>query len=314
MGVLSGFDRIRFRGTIRWLATEVGMMRFLWVIQMKLKDFRAYAQTLTEQTRRTVEQLAQSAGRPVRYLNLPGVSKEDVARRIAEQDGVREGLICVLTNVEPCFSYEIHRNAQTKHLELRRGWLKCLHQYLYFIDPVLGFGHLRLQTWFPFTIHVCVNGREWLCRDLDRAGVGYVRRDNCLVAVEDVAVAQQLLNAQVRANWQGLLNRLAGWAFPVHRRMLNGAPLHYYWSADDTEWATDLMFGSRRRLARLYPHLLHHALHTFSSGEVLRFLGRRTTLAGQPYGQFTGEVLTGRWSSPIAPSAARGSARSPIWG
>lgn len=292
MGVLSGFDRIRFRGSIRWLATEVGMMRFLWAIQRKLKDFVSYSQDLTAQTRQTVEQLAKSAGRPVRYLNLPGVSKEDVARRIAEQDGVREGLICVLTNVEPCFSYQVRSNGQTKHLDLQRGWLKCLHQYLYFIDPVLGFGHLRLQTWFPFTIHVCINGREWLCRELDRAGVGYVRRDNCLIAVEDVALAQQLLNAQVRADWQGLLNRLAAWAFPLHRRMLNGDPLNYYWSADDTEWATDVMFRSRRRLARLYPHLLHHALHTFSSGEVLRFLGRKTTLAGQPYGQFTGEVLS----------------------
>ena len=59
------------------------MMRFLWAIQMKLKDFRAYAQALTVETRQTVEQLAHAAGRPVPYLNVPGLSKEDVARDIA---------------------------------------------------------------------------------------------------------------------------------------------------------------------------------------------------------------------------------------
>ena len=72
MGVLSGFDRIRCRGTLRWLATEMAMMRFLWAIQMKLKDFRAYARALTVETRQTGEQLAHAAGRPVRYLNVPG--------------------------------------------------------------------------------------------------------------------------------------------------------------------------------------------------------------------------------------------------
>jgi hypothetical protein len=32
MGVLSGFDRIRFRGTLRWLATVPGLRRFLWAV------------------------------------------------------------------------------------------------------------------------------------------------------------------------------------------------------------------------------------------------------------------------------------------
>lgn len=36
--------------------------------------------------------------------------------------------------------------------------------------------HLRLQTWFPFTVHVCVNGREWLAQQLRGEGIGYVQR------------------------------------------------------------------------------------------------------------------------------------------
>ena len=41
MGALSGFDRIRFRGTQRWLANVRGMMGFLWRVQVKLKEFKA---------------------------------------------------------------------------------------------------------------------------------------------------------------------------------------------------------------------------------------------------------------------------------
>ena len=292
MGALSGFDRIRFRGTQRWLANVRGMMGFLWRVQVKLKEFKAYSMKLTGEIRSTVASLAADAGRPVEYLNHPGVSKEVRARQIARTDGITEGLICVLESVDPCFSYEVGPNRQSKQLELRRKLMKCKHHYLYFVHPQLGFGHLRLQPWFPFTMHVCINGREWLCRELDRAGVGYVRRDNCLVAVEDVPRAPQLLWRQAQADWQTLFGQLTGWAFPAHRTLLCGEPLDYDWSADETEWATDVMFRSSERLDRLYPQLLRHGMQTFSSAEVLRFLGRRTTASGAVHRNFAGEVLS----------------------
>ena len=72
------------------------------------------------------------------------------------------------------------------------------------LDPVLGLCHVRIQSWLPFNVHVCVNGREWLCRPLRAAGVGFTRQDNCLVDVADVEAAQGLLNAQP---WAGGLEK-----------------------------------------------------------------------------------------------------------
>jgi hypothetical protein len=37
----------------------------------------------------------------------------------------------------------------------------------------------RLQTWFPFNIQICLNGREWLARAMDREGLRYEKRENC---------------------------------------------------------------------------------------------------------------------------------------
>ena len=51
-----------------------------------------------------------------------------------------------------------------KRLELVGEPRKCLHLYHYLIHPLFGFMHLRLQTWFPFSLQVCLNGREWLAR------------------------------------------------------------------------------------------------------------------------------------------------------
>jgi hypothetical protein len=111
---------------------------------------------------------------------------------------VKEGLICVLTCTEPCYSYRIGRNREKRELELHGERLKCLHHYFYFLHPQLGFLHLRLQTWFPLTIHVCLNGREWLARQMDMAG--YVQRDNCFVQLADVEQAQAWCNDQLRVH------------------------------------------------------------------------------------------------------------------
>ena len=48
-GVLSGFDRLVLRGTIRTLAFTNGLMRLLWERQVLLKNFGDYANGLTTQ-------------------------------------------------------------------------------------------------------------------------------------------------------------------------------------------------------------------------------------------------------------------------
>lgn len=70
------------------------------------------------------------------------------------------------------------------------AWVLVLH------PSGVGLCHIRIQSWLPFTVPVCVNGREWLCRELAEAGIGFRRRDHCLIQVDDQAVAQKLLDAQ----------------------------------------------------------------------------------------------------------------------
>src|SRR3990167_5100887 len=139
---------------------------------------------------------AQRQGRPIVYLNSSQLSKEDEARRIAERDHIHQGLICVLKCVEPCWTYEVHRNRAAKKLELRGKQGKCSFLYHYLQHPEFGFMHIRLQTWYPFAMQVCLNGREWLAQQLEREGLSYQRRDNKFLALEDFARAQALLDQQ----------------------------------------------------------------------------------------------------------------------
>lgn len=277
-GVLSGWDRVRFRGTLRWLANVDGLGAYLWLAKVLLKDFRGWAQSLTERVREATEVLANTAGRPIRYLASSQQRKEDLACEIAAADGIREGLICVLTCVEPCLTFRVGPNAQTKRLELRPLEGKCLHHYFYVQHPQLGLMHLRLQTWLPFTIHVCLNGRLWLAQQLQHKGIAYEQRDNCFVDVADLHQAQRLLDRQLRTCWDRLLNGLVRQWHPTHADLFT-IPQDYYWSADETEWASDVLFCSPQSLATIYPRLVRHAITSFGCGDVLRFLGRRGSVA-----------------------------------
>lgn len=292
IGSLNGFDRLRFRGTKRLLSAAGGMFNFLWQKQVLLKDFKSYVMSVTERIRQATLRLAAEAGLAVEYLASAAWSKEDIARRMAAQRNVREGLICVLSCVECCRSYEIRRNPENEELELRNVPSKCLHYYHYFLHPTLGFMHVRFQTWFPFTMYVCLNGREWLARQMDAAGLGYVRRNNCFVALADVPAAQRLMDHQLKTDWRAMLDALAAKVNPVEGQIFGAHPVPYYWSADETEWASDILFKSPERLAALYPRLIRHGMQNLCSADVMRFLGRPAPSDNRIRGRFAGAVIT----------------------
>jgi hypothetical protein len=292
LGVLQGFDRIRFRGTRRFLANVNGMLGYLWQRQVLLKDFKAFAADLTAQVRQAAEQVAIRQKRPVVYLHNSQMDKEAWAREVADKDNIRQGLIGVLKSVECCWSYQVGPNRAKKRLELRGGSMKCLHYYHYFRHADVGLAYVRLQTWFPFTVHIGMNGREWLARHMDHVGLSYRQRDNCFPWIKDWTRAQTLLDRQLQTDWPALLNGLLQQANPA-LAIVDPHPTPYYWSMDEGEWASDLAFTSSQTLAELSPRLFRHAWLNFDSADVMRFLGRvGITQSGRPDGHFKGEVVS----------------------
>jgi hypothetical protein len=272
------------------LANAAGMFGFLCYTGHLLKDFGAYALGLSRKVRAASLERAQAAGRPVVHLNSPSLSKEQLATDLAREQGITRGLIAIYTAVESCQSYDIQSNRQSGHLELVPRYRKCQHLYHYQIHPVFGFMHARLQTWLPFNLTVNVNGREWLSRQMDAAGTGYRRADNCFTAVEDPAAAQALLDRQVHFDFAGELARLAAVVNPALGSIVGGYDIPYYWSLDQSEWATDFLFRRREDLARLYPGLVRHGIESLGSRDVMRFLGRRVERGITP--RFAGEVVS----------------------
>lgn len=286
--ILNGFDRLVFRGTLLPLVMERGMHTLLARVGVRLLDFKAYALATSEQVKDAALQEAIAQHRPVRYLQSAQTDKEALARRLLAEHPLDRGLICAFRTVEPCMSFEYHRSANPAERGLRLRPRKCLHIYKYYLHPVFGFIHARLQTWFPFNVQICLNGREWLARQLAVKGrTDFERHDNCFTALGNPALAQRLMDQQLTIGWKRVLDAIASALNPRHRRIFAAWPLTYYWSAYQSEWATDLLFRNPGALAAIYPALVRHAMLHFHSLDVMRFLGRKGL-----HGRFEGELTS----------------------
>jgi hypothetical protein len=270
-GVLSGFDRLVFRGKLRQLYSKEGMHCYLDANHVLRKDFKAHAKAVTARVLQASLAKALQAERH-EYLNSSRISKDEHARATAARHGVKEGLVCVLQCVEPCWTFDLKSRDGQLIVQGEPG--KCSHLYHYFVHPQCGWMYVRLQTWFPFEIQVYLNGREWLAQQMDREGMKYRRSDNKFLWVEDWQRAQQLLDQQLRTNWPRLLDALQRQAHPLHPGHLGRLPVAYNWTVHQSEWATDVAFRSEADLERHYDRWVQHAFLNFDSAQVMRFLGR----------------------------------------
>src|SRR5947209_4065860 len=290
-GILSGFDRMRFLGSFRTLQDARGMAGYLARAGVLLKGFSDYAEQLTERVREQARAMAAAAGLEVEYLTRSTERKQELAQEAVRRRGGQEGLVSVYSCVEPCRTFGVQRDARLRQLVLKVRQSKCLHFYFYFLHPRYGLLHLRVQTWFPFTVTVCLNGRQWLAQQLKEAGIGFVQQGNCFTQIADMAAAQRLCDQQLETDWTQLLDGLLAQCHPLAGEI--GAPIGQssYWGLKESEYATDVLFHSPAELAALYPRFLHHALEHFGRQDVLRFLGSQST-ARTVHGNFKGELYS----------------------
>src|SRR4029077_166232 len=194
------------------------------------------------------------SGRPFLYLN-DRQRKEDLVRGLAANDGITEVPVCVLRAVEPCQSFKVVPGEGRPRLV--NAPRKCLCFYFYFLDREFGLMHVRIQSWFPLTIQVCLNGHEWLARKLDRHGIKYRKHDNVFLWISDCVRAQKFPDRFEKKNWPRVLEALARRVNPLLKDLLAG--MEYYWVMDQAEYATDVMFPSTEALQGLYQQFLKHA-------------------------------------------------------
>jgi hypothetical protein len=289
VAVLSCFDRVIFKGHLP-IANASALEAFVdHVLKIRRADFMSFAQQQSQTLVDHAKRLAQQAGAEFRFLQ--GAHRKDqLVDAILRQRPISEGLVCVLCCMECCGSFKLISGKDRPRLVNARRQQRVL--YFYYLDPMLGLIYIRLQSWFPFTVQVYVNGHSYLAQQLLQRRLGFTQQDNAFTTLDDPKAAQRLADSFIRQNWPKILNRLVRQVNPLMNEPWFRR-LSYYWVVDQAEYSTDVIFTSREALADLYPRLLDHAAVNFSAKDILTFLGRRF------HPRFDGEVLThcqkGRW-------------------
>jgi hypothetical protein len=271
VGTLHCFDRVLFKGHLP-LASVEELERFVdYVLKVRRADFAEtiapqYSDGLVEHAKR----FARKRGRTYLYRN-GSFRKDEWAQQLLREQRIDGGLIGILCCQETCNSFQLGYGEQRPCFLARPRQQRVL--YYYFLDPQFGLMHVRLQTWFPFTLQIYVNGHDWLAQQLVRLGTGFVQQHNAFTQLDAPARAQRQADRFAHLDWPKILQRFAHQVNPLLRKELSCYRVR--WVVDQAEFATDLLFKSGSALAGLYQKLLQYATVTFTPKDILGFLGRK---------------------------------------
>lgn len=291
-GCITGFDRIVFKGYILPLMIARGAMDFCRSNGILNKNYKKWMMEQTACLVKTVDEYAkENCGEGIIPIPSWRIRKEELAHKKQQTKQIQKGLIGVWSCQEMAPSFRAHYCSDSGYPQLKRYQTRCKHLYFYFDHDEYGFMNIRLQTWFPYHIQICLNGRQWLRRSLQQRQIDFLAHGNKFLHIADYEEAQQLLYKQLDTRFVDMLNGFTSIAFPMFRDVL-GSHLTYYWTMWQSEWASDFIFDSPFSLNPIMDSLLRHAHMTGTSTRVLRYLDRPLTNAGRPYARSRDEVVT----------------------
>jgi len=293
-GTIVGFDRIVFKGMLRPIAFAAGMQTFLSCHDVLNKNYKDWATNQSDTLITAASEYTRNhCGRGIEYIRSSRTRKETLAHEQQEKTGVSNGLIGTWSCVESCKTYKAVFNKEAGFPLLKKTESRCLHLYFYYDHAELGFMSIRLQTWAPFEVQIALNGREWLRRLLDKAGVRYILQGNKFLHIDDYETAQQLINSQLNTRWEELLAGFMPDVFPTMADLFKGeVPYTYTWTLWQSEWAKDYIFTDPQILNRHMYHFLRYAFITGTCDRVLRYMGHPVRADGQPYPTSNPELMS----------------------
>jgi hypothetical protein len=281
-GVLSCLDRVLVVGGLPDIAYPGAMEALLRKRNVRLFDYKQFVSEQREVIRANAQRIAGEQAIEITFMRRTSIRKEDVVQEVLNKRGSHPGLVCILSAMEKCASYEPWHDKKTHRTSLRYREGKCLHLYFYLIHEKLGLCYVRVPTWAPYRVQIYFNGHSVLAAQLDKKGIGYVMADNGFADIEDFERAQALADRIDARQLHGIFEDLSRTFCPVSQWYPRGR----HWSLMQVEYATDIVFADRQSLAPLYEELVRTSVHAVKAENVATFLGRKLSP------QYAGELGT----------------------
>ncbi len=144
-----------------------------------------------------IEAYAQAHRVPVLTFEKGQRKDAMVAPYVARAAG-QEGIVLIGKAQEKTTTYRTTKGhgprSQDRYPRLYRTTAMVNHYYFYGVDQDFGPFFFKFSSYFPYTAKFCLNGHEYLKRQLAHAGITYEALDNGLLSCADPARMQVLAN------------------------------------------------------------------------------------------------------------------------
>lgn len=140
-----------------------------------------------------------------------GQRKDDIAKEHHARSSGTEGIVFVGKAQEktPVFGTEKRRNPDTgqKYPWIVRRTSMVNHFYFYGLDSDFGPFFLKVCTYFPYNAKLCINGHEYVKRQLAKEGIAFEALDNGILSCANPRRLQQLCDGLSAAKVDALLRK-----------------------------------------------------------------------------------------------------------
>ena len=140
-----------------------------------------------------------------------GQRKDDLAAQYRARFSQPEGVVFVGKAQEKAVVFRTERrynpNTGQSYAWLVRSSALVNHYYFYCQDRDFGPFFLKVCSYFPYNAKLCLNGHEWLKRQLYQKGIGFEALDNGILACDDPPRLQSIAHRLTADKIEALLRQ-----------------------------------------------------------------------------------------------------------
>jgi hypothetical protein len=222
-----------------------------------------------------------------------GQRKDDVAQEyLAEFEG-DEGVLFIGKAQENASVFRTEKRRRpdgSRYPWIIRSRTPVNHYYVYLVDRDFGPLFIKFCSYFPYAAKLCLNGHEWLKRQLTQRAIPYEPLDNGIRSSADPARVQRLANtldaAKIDVVFRKWLRRLPHPFAPAHRR----AGYRYQLSILQAEFALTQVLDRPHTGRCFFEEVIRENLDIGRPDQMQLIFNRRVTR--RTPGRFRTRVLT----------------------
>jgi hypothetical protein len=219
--------------------------------------------------------------------------KDDVAQTYRAAFAGDEGVLFVGKAQEKAsvFRTDKRRNADgSTYPWIIRSTTPVNHYYFYLLDRDFGPLFIKFCSYFPYAMKICLNGHEWLKRQLTQRGIAHEPLDNGIRSSDEAARVQRIADtldaAKIDAVVRKWLRRLPHPFTTAHR----AAGYRYQLSILQAEFALTQVLDRPRTGRHLFEEVMRENLDLGRPDQMQLIFNRRVTR--QTPGLFRTRILT----------------------